>query len=354
MELSPQKNLVPDDQLRPEPTPSKGSGAHRVRAIPMMIRSLVRARPVSIVGRRLLSTKMGAQTLVMPAPEVSRDAVHEENEAVLRMTHMLASKVRRESPRAARVAPMRAAVLPPPPPLTEHCRVCRTASQSGDARLFRDYVEARRTYNGPRHPLTLNAIARLSQLLQDQGELGDALELAHESVREWQGLLGDYHPNTLTATSHLTQLLTTAGKPDSAEPLAHKAVEVARTLHGDVSADTLVALSNLAQALAAQGKYAEAEPFMSEDLRGSLQLHGGEHPDTLISYSNLAQLHMLRGQPEQAEPLFRTELAGSRLTHGADHPRTMGCQRRLVNALVSQQRSQDAGARRRAARGSAS
>jgi non-specific serine/threonine protein kinase/serine/threonine-protein kinase len=242
-------------------------------------------------------------------------------------------------------------------------------------------VEFRRAALGPRHAQTLEAMASLAWVYDEQGDTARAELLFKSVLEERTKSLGPDHPDTLRAMLDLGILRVTQGKQvqpdlaapdtperarlwDEAEQLHHRVMDARRRSLGPAHSDTLLAANNLAyletlrqrwdlaaahaeEAVAGatkafgeddvwtmlftntlglvrmgQDRDAEAEQIHLKNLANRRRVLGDDHPDTLSSLWNLARVYTKEGRPAEAIPLVEKVLDARRRLLGDDHADT--------------------------------
>jgi tetratricopeptide (TPR) repeat protein len=86
---------------------------------------------------------------------------------------------------------------------------------------------------GDGHPLTLKSMAMLGDLLDLQGQCGEAQLVYEEALAGRRANLGDAHPDTLSTMGNLGMLLQDLGKMEEARPLLEEALEGICSAHGE-------------------------------------------------------------------------------------------------------------------------
>ncbi len=148
-----------------------------------------------------------------------------------------------------------------------------------------------------------------ARVLQKQGS--QKLPLAESLIRracdEREKELGPDNPDTLNAMNRLTEVLQCQGKYVEAEPLSRRTLNARERVLGTSHPETLASLNNLAVCLDSQCRHDEAEPLYRRALKGREHVLGSAHPHTVLSVHNLAGLLQSQGKFEEAEPLARRE-----------------------------------------------
>ena len=77
---------------------------------------------------------------------------------------------------------------------------------------MREALTGRREVLGDKHPETLESVARLALLLQDQAKLDEAEPLLREAMNGRRDVLGAMHRDTLATFHQMAMLLKDQGK----------------------------------------------------------------------------------------------------------------------------------------------
>ena len=193
---------------------------------------------------------------------------------------------------------------------------------------------------GEGHPDALAATRRLARLLQNQGQMPEALQLLREVLAARRAVLGNEHVDTVTVLNDLGDLLCD-GMSDwaGAAALFEEALQLSRSALGDAHGATLGSLSNLARVRGEQGRLAEAEAMLREAVRvhraGDAALGKGAHTSTLRCINQLANVLHEQGKSHAAEELFQEALAGRTAALGPAHADTLGTANDLANVYLA-------------------
>ena len=189
--------------------------------------------------------------------------------------------------------------------------------------LQRRVLEVRRQHLGDGHPLTVHAISRTAELLDDLGRLKEAEPYYREALELGRRELGNEHPQTLTAISNMGSFHHSQGQWVLAEPLLREALDARRRVLGEGHRDTLASFNNLGGLFHFQGRLQEAEPYYRKAAEGSRVALGDDDPDTLAMQINLAALLTGQSRFDEARAITVDALERARRVLGELHPHTL-------------------------------
>ncbi len=172
---------------------------------------------------------------------------------------------------------------------------------------------------GPEHSETLTSMNNLGLLHLERGEYGPAEEFLKETLEQRLRLLGEEHKHTLTTMSNLAYLYEQMGRLEEAEHWAQKELALCRELVGEEHPDTLVSMNNTATLLARLNRHDESLRMRAEALPLSRKVRGVDHPDTVILLINQAMGLMNQQQDQQAEE-FLAQAEAATKGYEEDHP----------------------------------
>jgi tetratricopeptide (TPR) repeat protein len=193
-----------------------------------------------------------------------------------------------------------------------------------------------------RDPEALAAAADLAVVYQNL-TLHDRAEAIVRRVLEVRiETLGEAHPLSLDAMNRLGNILFAAGRYDELEPIDRRTLQIRRRVLGPDHPDTLRSLNGLGATLFTAGRYAEAAELFEEALAGQRRQLGDSHPDTLALESNLAATYLEIGRYREAESLLREALSGRIRVMGPDHADTALSRHNLGATLLQEGRYEEA------------
>ena len=165
----------------------------------------------------------------------------------------------------------------------------------------------------------IDALHKQIAALRENGEYGQAFELAQRSLTLAESTFGPDHPTVGTSLNHLGGLHQTLGRFDEAERSLTRALRVRETALGPDHAAVATTLDNLGLLYRARGRYSEAEPLLTRGLTVREKSLGPDHFEVAVSLNSLALLHRSQGRFNAAEPLFKRALAINEKARGAQH-----------------------------------
>ncbi|KAG8814992.1 hypothetical protein FRC17_000902, partial [Serendipita sp. 399] len=162
---------------------------------------------------------------------------------------------------------------------------------------------------GPKHLVTVRAMANLAATLRDCGQLEEAEKMGREVLALRLEMLGEKHPHTVWAMANLAVTLWSRGQLEEAEKMEREVLALRLEILGEKHPDTVWAMDNLAATLQNRGQLEEAEKMQREVLALRLEMLGEKHPHTVTAMANLAVTLQNCGQLEEAEKMGREVLA---------------------------------------------
>ncbi|MBK6018875.1 tetratricopeptide repeat protein, partial [Streptomyces sp. MBT53] len=138
------------------------------------------------------------------------------------------------------------------------------------------------------------------RFLQEQGQLGQAIEYLARSLAAATRLFGEDDPSTLTSRNNLAGAYEVSGDVARAILLYERTLEDCVRVLGEDHPDTLTSRSNLAGAYDVSGDVARANPLYERTLEDRVRVLGEDHPDTLLSRNNLAGAYWVSGDVARA------------------------------------------------------
>jgi tetratricopeptide (TPR) repeat protein len=153
----------------------------------------------------------------------------------------------------------------------------------------------------------------LAELLQCQGRLNDALQVAQELWESCDDKRDDF---SLQCESCLAHIYYRLGRYRDAEVRWQHCVEC-RNITGFVN--------NLAMLYQAQGKYDQAGDMFERVLAMRRNTLGNNHADTLLSINSFGVLQLARGNYSSAELLFQECLDSRKKQFEETHPAVIDC-----------------------------
>ncbi len=157
-------------------------------------------------------------------------------------------------------------------------------------------------------------------LLEQQGQLDEAIQLTEQSLDLARKIWGNEHKNVATTLNNLALLYNNQGKYNLAEPLYQEALAIYKHLFKRDNPDVATTLNNLASLYDNQEKYSEAESLHQDALSMRKRLFNRNHPDIVNSLNNLACLYYNQEKYSEAELFAQESLAMRRRLFKTDHP----------------------------------
>jgi len=180
-------------------------------------------------------------------------------------------------------------------------------------------LDARSNLHGLDHPKTLESMAQLGMILQNEGRDLDAEKLEREALVRERRILGTDDPRTLETVDRLGVTLRTLGHLSESEQLAREAVAVGTRSLGAESAFAVRSTDHLGTVLFYEGRYSDSEAVSRQSLDMARRVWGPDYPETLTAYNNLATAVHLQGRLAEAEGMYREILASSERVYGAEN-----------------------------------
>ena len=158
--------------------------------------------------------------------------------------------------------------------------------------LHRKALGSSRQFLGDNHPVTLNSINNMGDLLQAMGRNEEALPYFREGLAGCRRLFGHEHPDTLTLTNNMGNFLNELGRHDGAADLLLEGEATARKVWtGDRTRWLGNYLAKLGEARTGQGAFAEAETTLLEAHGLIAAGFGDDHPGTTKTIKRIISLY---------------------------------------------------------------
>jgi GNAT superfamily N-acetyltransferase len=177
---------------------------------------------------------------------------------------------------------------------------------------LREVLEGCEELAGPTAAQTIGALARLGEVLGEQGRWEEAETFAREAVRRAGAGLPPVAEVALSARLGLAWHLERTAAPDAEEALRSVTETLVRAL-GSRHRTTLAARHLTVWLLRDQERYGEALDVARELVAARAQTLGAEHPHTLRAQADLAVLLHRTGHQREAAALARETLTASTL-----------------------------------------
>ncbi|KAH8665059.1 hypothetical protein BGZ60DRAFT_565234 [Tricladium varicosporioides] len=223
----------------------------------------------------------------------------------------------------------------------------------------------------------------LAAILEQQGQLREAIQRYHKILKKQANLLGTNHLDTLNTADHLAMALANTFSPENwttAEQLANQALAGRKLLLPENHPQILASIRTVGWILYKQSRYEEsetvlrncliqrevvlgeshpltaetttelalvllelnppkfeeAEAFLRRSAKTGVSIHGTDHPSTIITLCNLSGLLRRAGKYEEAEELQRSQLEVSKKILDRNQPTMLWCLTSLGTVLFQQ------------------
>ncbi len=185
----------------------------------------------------------------------------------------------------------------------------RTLSNFDDAdRHLARALDLRRDHLSPAHPDTIDALAELAHLREEQARYDEAISLDNQVLDARRAAHSDRSEPYAAALLRLGNALQRAGRLDEAEAAQRAAYDIRAALEPQGGLNLAASSDSLARILNAKGNYADAEPLLRAAVDMRRRYLPPDHPELARSLSSLASLLHDRGRLADAEPLYREAL----------------------------------------------
>lgn len=178
---------------------------------------------------------------------------------------------------------------------------------------------------GMKNELTLQSYTRLSQTLQDQGQVADALRYAEKALKGFQDLHGATdppHPDILVCKYRSGALYDLMGDYSKSEALLSEALEgMNQQGQGETRHASLV-LYRLAYLQRSLGDYRKSEESAFASMEMRRKMLGWDHPDTAKAYFNVGWSMQCQGRYKESADIFTTVMEVSKKIVGERHAYT--------------------------------
>jgi tetratricopeptide (TPR) repeat protein len=173
---------------------------------------------------------------------------------------------------------------------------------------------------GMRTPDTSRLLLRVSALLLEKRQLGEAEQTVRWALKLTTGVNGETSPEVARATNQLAQILRAEGSLDEALSCARRALMLNERIWGDTHAYTASAASTVSQVLLAQGKFEEALRFTEIAQQINASTYGRQNPFEGSTATTMAQILLGKGDFQGALQHARRALEIDTSNFGQEHP----------------------------------
>lgn len=189
--------------------------------------------------------------------------------------------------------------------------------------LAQDVHQQWRTRKGERAPNTIAALGNLGRLYAAIGRTQQALAAQEQSTRQSIEVLGAWHDSSIAARTNLAATYVRIGRLADAIRLQEAAVDASRKTRGNQHLQTLAALSNLSRSYLAAGDLDRALASSDEALRGVSGVSGADSAFALVARANYVAVLDARGDTATAVPTQEGLLGASVSAWGERHRFTL-------------------------------
>jgi len=188
---------------------------------------------------------------------------------------------------------------------------------------LRESVAIRRELLDPEHPLLLNSMSGLADMLRRQGRLSEAEPLMVEVVERYRRFNERDHPQFGASLLGYARLLEWKGAPvDSAERYYREGLEVIRGVSSEPTLSLAQVLNDVGLFLQrSRGDFAGAERRFRESAEILGELRGPTDPWTAAVEGNLASAIYPQGRVREAEEILRRAIENLEAAYPPDSPR---------------------------------
>ena len=188
----------------------------------------------------------------------------------------------------------------------------------------------------------VSSINWLALLYQLSGDIASAQPLLEDALAMNKRLFSDDHFQVVKSLNSLAIVNSNLGKFAEAELLFQEILTLYRRLYQSPHSEIAQAINNLAVLYELQGKFATAQVFSQEALAMYQQLYTEDHTDLATALNNTAVLYKSQGRLTEAEPLFLEALAMKQRLFPGDHSDVATALNNVAEIYRSQQRFAEA------------
>lgn len=167
---------------------------------------------------------------------------------------------------------------------------------------------------------TITCRTGLMLVLKDQGDLERARAICEDIIATEERGLGPDHPRTLEHKEHLAFILRAQGELQAAQALLEEVLETRRRTDGVEGRRTLSTASRYMLLLKDLGHLDEAKAVGVQTLSSQVKVLGEMDGDSVFTMSNLAFVARLLGQPEEARAYCERTLEQGHCFFVSEHP----------------------------------
>ncbi|HEX5228358.1 MAG TPA: serine/threonine-protein kinase [Bryobacteraceae bacterium] len=199
--------------------------------------------------------------------------------------------------------------------------------------LCRETLEARRRVQGPDRRETLESMRMLGSILNQEGRYAEAEAIHRELAERSTRVFGRDDQMTVSTMHQLAVDLAYEGKSPEAEKVFREILAFESGRNPFDSPLVLAARIDLGACLQQEEHFAEAEKIYNELIPDARRVLGPDHPRTLLAMGNLALAYAYENKLSAAEKLFREALDVKRKVLGPEHRSTTVTMGNLADVL---------------------
>ncbi|KAL8913129.1 MAG: hypothetical protein Q9171_002023 [Xanthocarpia ochracea] len=209
-------------------------------------------------------------------------------------------------------------------------------------KLLRLALEAEKAALGIVHPVYLDTLNSLGDILTMVDRNEDAIQVWLEVGESLKDALTDQHPLTISAIGNIATWLDDAGIHYAAEKLYRIEMSKVMSWAGPKHPSVATTMSNLALAIKRQDRYSEAEEYARQAYEINETVLGSENHLTLLTLNNLAQILVILERFDQAERMLSVVTTKYNESLGPYHAHTLSSQLNLAGVLQRTNRLEEA------------
>jgi len=195
---------------------------------------------------------------------------------------------------------------------------------------------------GPDKPELADSLVTVGLVLQQQGEYVDAGRYFSQALMLYRQHKPLDDPDTAVIEGYVGMGLWAQGELEQASLHYQNALKIVRTAWGDEHPETTSLGYNLARLFEARSAYADAQQLYQQVLTAELKVLGADHPDTAITLNRLGFVSAAKGDYAEAENRFSEALALMRKKLPSQHKRIAENLMGYAELMVDTRRSDQA------------
>lgn len=190
---------------------------------------------------------------------------------------------------------------------------------------------------GWNHPIVIDTSSHISDLLSETGRANLAVRSLRANLKRRDESLGPDHRNSrvsLHTMAKLSELLREQGELDEAQSMGMRALEGLKQRFGPSDPSTLRAQRTCALLLQAKGRKESARVELEAVLQQRRVVLGPTNIDTITSSLDLGSFYTSQLKYSQALPFFQTATEILQKEFGIKHRRTVEAMKELENVIT--------------------